>query len=97
MEIVISELKPGERVRTGHVYAHVVPGMYLLCIDDIFGMANGAAILANIRSGWTFAAHGIHGHEDGRIDWDYSTEGRFVDGNRYDYLPPTWKAKAVLK
>ena len=29
------------------------------------------------ESGWTFKAHGLGMYSDGRIDWDYSTGGRF--------------------
>ena len=32
----------------------------------------------NVASGWTFEGRGIHIYEDGRIDWDYSVQGRFV-------------------
>ena len=35
------------------------------------------ATMQNTRSGWTFTAHGIGIYEDGKIDWDYSTNGRF--------------------
>lgn len=38
-----------------------------------------AAIMKNIKSGWTFMAHGIGIYIDGRIDWDYSTGGRFEE------------------
>ena len=38
-----------------------------------------AAIIQNIKSGWTFMAHGIGIYIDGRIDWDYSTGGRFEE------------------
>jgi len=34
---------------------------------------------ARMRSsgGWLFLAHGCGMYEDGRIDWDYSTDGHF--------------------
>ena len=36
------------------------------------------AILRNEASGWTVMAHGVGIYADGRIDWDYSTGGRFT-------------------
>ena len=36
------------------------------------------AWLVNVRSGWRFLAHGVGIYPDGRIDWDYSTDGRFT-------------------
>lgn len=35
------------------------------------------ASMTNIKSGWTFIAHGITQYTDGSIEWDYSTGGRF--------------------
>ena len=34
--------------------------------------------MVNVRSGWSFLAHGVGIYPDGRIDWDYSTDGRFT-------------------
>lgn len=36
------------------------------------------AILTNIVSGWSFDAVGTISYSDGRIEWDYSLNGRFV-------------------
>lgn len=36
------------------------------------------AWLVNIFSGWRFLAHGVGIYPDGKIDWDYSTDGRFT-------------------
>lgn len=36
------------------------------------------AIMRNVKSGWQFVAHVCHLYENGQIDWNYSTEGRFV-------------------
>lgn len=42
--------------------------------------SNGhVATMQNIASGWTFQAHGVGIYADGRIDWDYSTGGVFVE------------------
>lgn len=45
-----------------------------LMVDD-YSAHN--AELRNIWSGWTFTAHGVNIYEDGTIDWDFSTNGRF--------------------
>lgn len=37
------------------------------------------AWMVNVRSGWRFLAHGVGIYPDGRIDWDYSTDGHFTD------------------
>lgn len=36
------------------------------------------AWMVNVLSGWSFLAHGVGIYPDGRIDWDYSTGGRFT-------------------
>lgn len=38
-----------------------------------------SAVMQNAASGWTFTAHGCGIYEDGTIDWDYSTGGRFEE------------------
>ena len=38
-----------------------------------------AVIMQNVISGWTFKAHGVGIYKDGRIDWDYSTDGYFAE------------------
>lgn len=37
-----------------------------------------AFIMRNEKSGWTFKAHGVGIYEDGRIDWDWSSDGYFA-------------------
>lgn len=34
-------------------------------------------VLRSTSSGWTFTAAAITAYEDGTIEWDYSTGGRF--------------------
>lgn len=46
--------------------------------------SDGTAVLQNVASKWTFVAHGCGMYEDGSIDWDYSTQGRFVKEHVYD-------------
>ena len=38
------------------------------------------AVFVNTVSRWEFSAHNIRRDEDGRIEWDYSTGGRFLSG-----------------
>ncbi len=38
---------------------------------------NGEAVMQNVKSLWTFEAHGCGIYEDGTMDWDYSTGGHF--------------------
>ena len=58
----------------GCVYENQGGGKYE-CIDRCATSEN--AIMRNVKSGWTFTAHGIGMYEDARIDWDYSTGGTF--------------------
>lgn len=37
------------------------------------------AVMQNVKSGWLFTAHDCGIYEDGTIDWDYSTGGRFEE------------------
>lgn len=46
---------------------------------NLFNFFFNDAVMQNIKSGWTFVAHGVGVYEDGRIDWDYSTGGRFEE------------------
>ena len=50
-------------------------------VFDCIGTADpehaDAFIMRNKASGWTFYAHGIGIYDDGSIDWDYSSGGRF--------------------
>ena len=39
---------------------------------------DGKALMRNVVSDWTFVAHGCGVYPDGRIDWDYSTDGGFA-------------------
>lgn len=59
----------------GEIYTSVNGNQYHcdgLCAD-------GSAWFTNVRSGWHFNAKGIGVYQDGRIDWDYSVLGRFVE------------------
>ena len=50
-------------------------GGRFLCVRNCYNETT--AIMQNIKSGWTFTAHGIRRYPDGTIVWDYSTGGRF--------------------
>lgn len=83
----------GERTKftpiPGHCYKNIGGGTFK-CLR-VGGFINEYdAIMQNTASGWTFTAHGCGLYEDGTIDWDYSTKGRFEkqhsDGSHRDDL-----------
>lgn len=41
--------------------------------------SSGDAWMQNMASGWTFLAHYIVMYDSGAIEWDYSSDGFFVD------------------
>lgn len=57
----------------GQVYANKGGGTY----ECIKINSNGLPTMRNVASGWTLTAHGIAIYDDGMIDWDFSTNGRF--------------------
>lgn len=59
--------------KEGCVYENESGGKYI-CVRDGYS----AATMENIKSGWRFIAHGIGIYPDGKIDWDYSTDGGFM-------------------
>lgn len=61
---------------TGKTYRNIGGGSYR-CIKSSYEPTK--AIMKNVASGWTFTAHGCGIYEDGSIDWDYSTGGRFEE------------------
>lgn len=60
----------------GVVYENEGGGFYRCLRND---PTPGMAIMQNVKSGWTFVAHGVGIYIDYRIDWDYSTGGRFEE------------------
>ncbi len=62
----------------GKLYENAGGGTYLCLRTDGF-LAEGYAVMQNIRSGWTFTARGTAVYEDGRIDWDSSSDGAFLE------------------
>ena len=72
------------RLEEGREYILHAFGSYesrFVCIRRLRGddYSGHNAELRNIRSGWTFTAHGTNMYEDGTIDWDFSTHGRFEE------------------
>lgn len=59
---------------SGQVYHNHGGGMYR-CLTS---SGPDKAIVQNTVSGWTCTAHHVQMYEDGSIEWDYSTHGRFV-------------------
>lgn len=59
-------------VRQGETYENVGGGVFRA------KSSGNNAVMQNVKSGWCFYANGIGMYEDGRIDWDYSTNGAFA-------------------
>lgn len=62
---------------SGCIYVNEGGGTFLCVAPDI--SESCAAVMQNTKSGWTFTAHGIGRYPDGRIDWDFSSGGRFTE------------------
>ena len=67
----------------GKEYEHKSGGIYkCIGIDNEMSLSsNGnsgkSAVLQNTDTGWTLLAHGVNMYENGTIDWEFSTQGRF--------------------
>lgn len=70
-------IREGFTPKTGEVYENQGGGTYR-CLWGRTGAGCREAKMQNVKSGWTFIAHGCGIYEDGRIDWDYSTGGHFA-------------------
>lgn len=64
------------RPEVGGLYENESGGIFRCLRIDAY---RRTATMRNERSGWTFEAHGIGVYKDGRIDWDYSTDGYFAE------------------
>jgi len=67
----------------GKIYTNKGGGTFL-CKDIIHRTPHiveeaYSASMVNTKSGWTFFANGLIQYEDGTIEWDYSTGGRFEE------------------
>ena len=63
----------GFELTTGAIYKNKNGGAYR-CIGR---RVDNGFILKNESSGWLFTAVNITAYDDGSIEWDYSTDGRF--------------------
>lgn len=66
------------RPEVGGLYESESGGIFR-CLNVFTWTSGVVATMRNERSGWTFEAHGIGIYRDGRIDWDYSTDGYFAE------------------
>ncbi len=57
------------------VYENKGGGLYRC----IYYAADNVPVMQNVNTGWTLKANGICVYEDGKIEWDYSTEGHFEE------------------
>lgn len=78
-----AEKEEGEKMKrtpftptTGRTY-HNIGGGSFECLDVTTRRGYTIVTMQNVKSGWTFTAHGCGIYEDGSIDWDYSKNGRF--------------------
>ena len=58
------------------MYENEGGGRYV-CVD--MEATHKRAKMRNAKTGWTFTAVGIGIYEDGKIDWDYQTQGAFAE------------------
>lgn len=59
----------------GHLYRNTNGGVYRCEAMP----SPGVYTMRRIKDGWTLDAHMITGYPDGRIAWDYSTGGHWLD------------------
>ncbi len=71
----------------GQIYINRNGGKYL-CTGNLFyendaqsqravSLGEHVAYMERVKDGWSLAAHGVIEYEDGTIEWNYSTGGRF--------------------
>lgn len=60
------------KLQEGKIYKNKGGGEFK-CLTSL----SHGAWLQNVKSGWFFQAHVVTKYEDGSIEWDYSTDGRF--------------------
>ena len=63
----------------GEVYTNANGAKYL-CEADGHLTEDGRTVawMTNIKSGWSLTAKGIVQYDNGEIEWDYSTDGTFL-------------------
>lgn len=65
-------------LETGKVYRNRGGGEFRCVTPGYLPIEKGNARMQNVKTGWTFLAHGVQMYEDGSIEWDYSTGGYFA-------------------
>ena len=61
----------------GKIYENLGGGLYRCLMTG-----ECVAVMQNVVSSWTFIAHGCGMYENELIDWDYSTDGKFMKEDR---------------
>lgn len=61
--------------KVGKVYENEGGGSYKCLSVDRY---TKSAWMSNVATGWSFGAYHIGIYSDGKIDWQYSTNGRFL-------------------
>ena len=62
----------------GKTYENKGGGLFRCISEDCFNSPEYASFM-NVKSGWTFQARHIYVYEDGKIEWDWSQNGRFEE------------------
>lgn len=66
-------MKRTQSLTIGRIYTNRNGNEYL-CI----GHSENGSIMERTKDSWTLTAHGITIYNDGTIEWDYSTGGRWT-------------------
>ena len=64
-------MQRGVQLTTGMTYRNRGGGKFY-CVSG-----GDTPIMQNVASGWTLVAHIVTLYDDGTIEWDFSTSGRF--------------------
>ena len=67
------------RLKFGEVYNNRGGEEYRCVTPQWLPYPVGEERMQNVKTGWTFRAHGIVQYQDGSIEWDYSTGGYFEE------------------
>lgn len=65
------------KLEAGKVYRNRGGGEFRCVTPQHLPYDRGEERLENVKTGWTFRAHGVTKYPDGIIEWDYSTGGYF--------------------
>ena len=71
------EVRRNVVLETGKVYRNRGGGEFRCISPRYLPYAKGEARMENVKTGWTFLAHGVQMYPDGTIEWDYSSGGYF--------------------